>query len=156
MSTTTQPHTWRRLTARIALIVAGVAVIAISQSQAEQTPAEVAPVSAQTATIYEDDPRWDCRTMGNLICGEEALVHGVPVPAGDYSHGDQVEAPVGDCLSELGYTGGPVVRSDAEYCATRTDEYAGNKLQWGNCEARGLLTAEDYSCVPVNFYDRER
>ncbi len=22
-------------------------------------------------TIYEDDPRWNCATMGNLICGPE-------------------------------------------------------------------------------------
>jgi len=21
--------------------------------------------------IEEDDPRWDCRTMGNLVCGED-------------------------------------------------------------------------------------
>lgn len=25
---------------------------------------------ATTITIQEDDPGWDCHTMGNLICGE--------------------------------------------------------------------------------------
>lgn len=29
--------------------------------------------------IMEDDPRWDCRTMGNLTCGP-----GAPHPAGYY------------------------------------------------------------------------
>ncbi|HEV2122950.1 MAG TPA: hypothetical protein VGW38_09265 [Chloroflexota bacterium] len=31
------------------------------------------------APIMEDDPRWDCRTMGNLTCGP-----GAPHPAGYY------------------------------------------------------------------------
>lgn len=27
------------------------------------------PRSSTPTTIYEDDPRWDCHTMGNRICG---------------------------------------------------------------------------------------
>lgn len=34
------------------------------------------------ATITEDDPRWDCRTMGNLICGP---TNAQGVPAGNYA-----------------------------------------------------------------------
>jgi hypothetical protein len=26
----------------------------------------------QTERIEEDDPRWDCETMGNRVCGPEA------------------------------------------------------------------------------------
>lgn len=25
--------------------------------------------------IEEDDPRWDCRTMGNRVCGEDDIVY---------------------------------------------------------------------------------
>jgi hypothetical protein len=40
------------------------AAIAVSSPQ-------LAPVDdTTTITIQEDDPRWDCRTMGNRICGE--------------------------------------------------------------------------------------
>lgn len=111
--------TWLALGKRIALIVGVLVVIGISQAEDKAARSEVAPASSPVVSIQEDDPRWDCRTMGNLICGEGAKVNGVSVPAGDYSHGDVVEAPVGTCLDELGYDGGPVVRSDAEFCATR-------------------------------------
>jgi hypothetical protein len=36
------------------------------------TPAQIAGVKdyvSRTQTIHEDDPRWDCHTMGNRICG---------------------------------------------------------------------------------------
>lgn len=36
-------------------------------------------VLAFGGTIYEDSPLWDCRTMGNQVCGPGATVHGVPV-----------------------------------------------------------------------------
>ena len=41
-------------------------------------------------TIYEDDVngRWDCRTMGNRICG--STIH---VPVGDQIHAFDVNAP---------------------------------------------------------------
>lgn len=29
------------------------------------------PVTIEAPVITEDDPRWDCRTMGNLQCGVE-------------------------------------------------------------------------------------
>ena len=73
--------------------------------------------SADEPQVEEDDPRWDCRTMGNLVCGEGATVAGVSVPAGDYGDGDRVAGPVGACLAGLGYSAGPVVRADAEWCA---------------------------------------
>ena len=39
-------------------------------------------VTTSDIFIDEDDPRWDCRVMGNRICGP-TNVQGVP--AGDYS-----------------------------------------------------------------------
>jgi hypothetical protein len=37
--------------------------------------------------ITEDDPRWDCRTMGNLICGPASVDH----EPGRYADGVLVE-----------------------------------------------------------------
>ena len=42
------------------------AVIAMSHPQA--------PVDTTTVTIEEDDPAFDCRTMGNLRCGLGAVL----------------------------------------------------------------------------------
>lgn len=33
----------------------------------------VLSVAHQPDRITEDDPRWNCRTMGNRICGEEMV-----------------------------------------------------------------------------------
>lgn len=33
--------------------------------------AAAAPAEAAHGPIYEDDPRWNCRTMGNRICGTD-------------------------------------------------------------------------------------
>ncbi len=52
----------------------------------------------------EDQPCWDCATMGNKICGPVTVV----------------------------------------------DAYSDNPIV--NCEAQGLITAEDYSCVNPNFF----
>lgn len=34
-------------------------------------PEEATPTLAPDEVIYEDDPRWDCTTMGNMICGTD-------------------------------------------------------------------------------------
>lgn len=46
-----------RITVCLVLLVA-LSSVALAQRQAER--------------ITEDDPRWDCRTMGNKICGPNA------------------------------------------------------------------------------------
>jgi hypothetical protein len=52
------------------------AAIAVSSPQ-------LAPIDyTTTITIQEDDPRWDCRAMGDRECGEG---NAQGVPAGDYS-----------------------------------------------------------------------
>lgn len=35
---------------------------------ATATP-QLAPVDTATVVIEEDSPQWECRTMGNLVCG---------------------------------------------------------------------------------------
>lgn len=51
--------------------------VTVTECQAEM--AESTTDNGQTATtterIFEDDPRWDCRTMGNRICGPVELPH---------------------------------------------------------------------------------
>ena len=44
-------------------------------------PQSQAPVDTTTVTIEEDESGWDCRTMGNMVCGEG---NAQGVPAGDY------------------------------------------------------------------------
>lgn len=41
---------------------------------------------ASHGVIEEDDPRWDCRTMGNRVCGPD---NAQDVPAGDYTNGPE-------------------------------------------------------------------
>jgi hypothetical protein len=42
------------------------------------------PHPAHPTKIWEDDPRWDCRTMGNRVCGP-GNVQGAPVGIYDES-----------------------------------------------------------------------
>jgi hypothetical protein len=46
------------------------------------SPHQLSPVDT-TTVIQEDDPRWDCRTMGNLVCGPDNAQGVLP---GDYSN----------------------------------------------------------------------
>ena len=44
------------------LLLAAILILTASKPRSHQpTP---------TTVITEDDPRWDCRTMGNQICGQ--------------------------------------------------------------------------------------
>lgn len=36
----------------------------------ECDPSEIEQDAGLVDTITEDDPRWDCRTMGNKVCGQ--------------------------------------------------------------------------------------
>jgi len=47
----------------IGAVFAAAAILAFGSSGIVHRP-------AQAHTIEEDDPRWDCKTMGNHICGE--------------------------------------------------------------------------------------
>ena len=61
---------------RVALTLAALAA-ALTLAVATHTQDPAAPGYGQTAEktqpsqerIFEDDPRWDCHTMGNRICG---------------------------------------------------------------------------------------
>jgi hypothetical protein len=43
---------------------------------------ELAPVDTTTVVTEEDSPQWECRTMGNLVCGPG---NAQGVTPGDYS-----------------------------------------------------------------------
>lgn len=59
-----------------AVIVAMVAMAALLALSVASNEAQ------QTTTIEEDDPRWDCETMGNELCGPQlpTLNGGVTAP----------------------------------------------------------------------------
>ena len=66
-----------------ALLSAGVALTGAAALRGEFSHHTLDYVVTNSGIIiYEDDPRWDCRVMGNRICGP-TNVQGVP--AGDYS-----------------------------------------------------------------------
>lgn len=56
----------RRITLA-AIVLAMVAALLIVNLKPAQIQAQ-----QQTERITEDDPRWDCRTMGNKVCGPNA------------------------------------------------------------------------------------
>ena len=46
---------------------------------------QLSPVDT-TTVVQEDSPQWDCRTMGNMVCGVGAVLpDGSPAVPGDYS-----------------------------------------------------------------------
>ena len=59
------PTTPRITNVKKSLAAAGITLaLILSGCSASQSP-------KQADRIEEDDPRWDCRTMGNLVCGED-------------------------------------------------------------------------------------
>jgi hypothetical protein len=48
----------------VSVVVA--AVVAVIPASTPATP----PFALDTPVITEDDPRWDCRTMGDRVCGD--------------------------------------------------------------------------------------
>lgn len=56
----------------ISLVLTG--VLALGSMACARATAQPAPSASPTPQerITEDDPRWDCRTMGNKICGPGA------------------------------------------------------------------------------------
>lgn len=55
------------------------AALAVTGACVVGGPPEYDKPIPQAEVIMEDDPRWDCRTMGNRICGA-----GSGHPAGQY------------------------------------------------------------------------
>ena len=61
-------------------VLAAAAVIAMSSHYSQ------APADTSVVTVEEDDPAFDCRTMGNLRCGAGAVLpDGTLAIPGDYS-----------------------------------------------------------------------
>lgn len=114
---------------------------ALSQalSQAPKAPATQAPHSPITqapvqAPCYEDEPCWDCATMGNLICGNAS-----PQPTAATQC--EEDMPCWDCA-----TMGNLI------CGTAATDAPTATVAPVQCPA-GTLAAEDGSCVNAHFYD---
>lgn len=60
-------HFLNRAVPRAIVIVAAVLLWVLSPMSADASTAPMAPDSAPVIT--EDMPGWDCRTMGNRVCG---------------------------------------------------------------------------------------
>lgn len=56
---------------KLVSVVVLVAAAAVGCGTAAATTNPV-PSQVHTQRIEEDDPRWDCRTMGNHVCGDNA------------------------------------------------------------------------------------
>jgi len=61
---------WVRVFAAVMVgLFVGVAVMLLLAPASEPLPGMAPP--APVVQLQEDDPRWDCRTMGNATCGVE-------------------------------------------------------------------------------------
>ena len=70
-----------RIARHFALPVVATAVLLAALS-CEPQPVEHRPIPVERIT--EDDPGWDCRTMGNQICGPP---HPTPGPSDEHTVG---------------------------------------------------------------------
>jgi LPXTG-motif cell wall-anchored protein len=76
-----------------------------------EEPAVETPPATEPEVIHEDDPRWDCATMGNKICGPVAAV--VPTDPGTPAPPTETAVRTADAVplasvgqpEELAYTG---------------------------------------------------
>ena len=65
-----------------AVLSAGIALTGAAALRGEFSTTVPDYVVTTSGIIMEDDPRWDCRVMGNRVCGPTNMQG---VPAGDYS-----------------------------------------------------------------------
>lgn len=64
-----------RAIAGLAAIVAAVGVVSALPASAEPAPQRISEVVTEApALCQEDEPCWDCETMGNKVCGPAAEV----------------------------------------------------------------------------------
>lgn len=50
-------------------VMATAAILGGLVSSKERAPIWAGPVGTPIAVCYEDEPCWDCETMGNKLCG---------------------------------------------------------------------------------------
>lgn len=64
----------KHLDSSILFIIIGCLLLAaiLIFTSTKPTPRRFTPINPATPTtvITEDDPRWDCHTMGNRVCGQ--------------------------------------------------------------------------------------
>lgn len=105
-----------------------------------ETTAAPAPVQCE-----EDQPCWDCTTMGNKICGDAAPLDTITAPTAP------VVAPVAAPAPVKVQTPAPAPAKPVQaQPAPATDSYSG--LPVVDCAKLGKITAEDHSCVSPNYY----
>lgn len=90
-----------------------------------QAPTQAPERPTAAPGCMEDMPCWDCTVNDDRKC-----VNGVP------------QAPVSCPADFYKFATGECV-----------DPYSGNVVQ--DCEAQGLVTAEDYTCAPREFWDEK-
>jgi hypothetical protein len=113
----------------------------------------------------EDMPCWDCKTMGNLICGPVQAPVEAPVALTTVSAPVEVtaapKAPAKVTVQAPAPVKAPIkakapakvtVQAPApvQPATPAVDPYSGNPIV--DCAAQGKVRAEDYSCVPATFY----
>lgn len=71
-TSTTKSSAWRRLAVRVTtiLVVLGTATLVAAVDSGQEARATTAPTS-MVGQQQEDDPGWDCHTMGNRDCGPQ-------------------------------------------------------------------------------------
>jgi len=87
------------------ILVAG--FVAGCAHAAVQPGPDAPPTTSRHVTITEDDPRWNCLTMGNRTCGPRYhMVDDVPNPVGwrQAIVGDMREADPYRCLIDISDT----------------------------------------------------
>ena len=73
-------------TAAAAMFIVSATFVGMGASNAYPTPS----VDDTPIVVNEDDPGWNCATMGNRVCG---VGNAEGVPAGCYNHNEEMVAP---------------------------------------------------------------
>lgn len=83
-------------TALIAVAVAGCAPTSANVSEGRNTPIGTPTQSTAPVVVEEDDPRWNCMTMGNKVCGPVFVPVSSIAGLGDaLAEGDDATTPTG-------------------------------------------------------------
>lgn len=161
------------LTLALLLTLTGCAQANTQATQPMTQATEVAHTAPTTQpTCEEDEPCWDCHTMGNRVCGP-ATAAPIAAPTEQPSQAPvtasisapteaPITAPVQPTVAHTAPTTAPVAVQPVEVAPIATVQPTAQPVkptvapqptvQPVTCESRGMITAEDHSCVPQSFY----
>lgn len=171
-------HTITALLIALALALTGCSVATsqdapVSPTHNTRETTQPVPVQATQPTCEEDEPCWNCHTMGNKQCGPTPTVAPTatasavavpsqpatvaPVTASQPLPVEQgTTAPIATPTHSTAPVAVPTTAPTAQPVAPTTAQPVAVPIQTAQpvtCESRGMLTAEDHSCVPQNYYD---